>query len=62
MKHQIERQGLYGDLAVYKRQWNEPGLRRYFVLRVTDNRVLEEFRRKESACKWAVANSDQAGV
>lgn len=42
-----------GDLVVYMRCWREVGLRKYAVYRESDGRCLEEFRRKQSAIKWA---------
>lgn len=59
----IERILLVGDLAVYRRhRKHETNIPLYFVLRVTDNKILEEFRRRESAMKWAVTNSDQSAA
>ncbi len=57
MTHKIEKISKHGDLIVYRRCWDEPGLRRYAVHRDSDGRVLEEFRRKQSAEKWARSNS-----
>ena len=47
-----------GILRVYKREaWAKiEGLPRYFVLNTVTNRTLEEFRRKQSAIKWAEDN------
>ncbi len=45
-------------MSVYRRCWREPGLKRYFVLREYDGRILEEFNRKAAAVRWATANQN----
>lgn len=47
----------FGDFAVYRRLGREIGLPRYFVLRLSDNHILEEFRRLQSAVDWADAQA-----
>jgi len=43
----------FGDFTVYRRFHTDMGSPRYFVLRESDNRILEEFRQLRSAMKWA---------
>jgi len=45
----------FGDFIVYERgAWAQrERLPRYVVLRNSDNRALEEFRRRMSAVRWA---------
>lgn len=49
----IERIDTFGDFAVYRRCWNEPGMRRFVVFRDSDGKALEEFRTLGSAITWA---------
>lgn len=50
-----------GNFSVYRRMWREPGLRRYFVLRESDGKILEDFRRLRSAVAWATAREKEEG-
>jgi hypothetical protein len=57
MKFRIEAIHTYGIMTVYRRCWREYGLQKFFVLRETDGKTLEEFRRQASAVKWAKENA-----
>lgn len=46
-----------GDLRVYRREWKEPGLKRYVVMRTRTGTILEEFQHKREAIRWASQNS-----
>jgi hypothetical protein len=54
----IEQVANFGVMTVYRRTWNEPGLRRYFVLRESDGHILEEFTTKLRAYRWARTNQN----
>ena len=56
MKYEIVRVATFGVMLVYRRCWDEPGLRRYVVFHKETNRALEEFSRKAAAIKWASEN------
>ena len=47
-----------GCMIVYRRCWQEPGVRRYVVIRDTDGRVLEAFTRLKTATQFAAKNQN----
>jgi hypothetical protein len=53
----IDRVAEFGDFIVYRRaRWPVVGLGgRYFVTQESNGYILEEFRRRASAVKWARA-------
>jgi hypothetical protein len=53
MKAEVFRIATFGILAVYERKFYKP---KYFVLRTPDQHILEEFKMKKSALKWADQN------
>ena len=62
--HRIEKQDGFGDFLVYRRCWIEAGLKRYFILRDSDGKILEEFRTLGSAITYAqrLCHEEQAEV
>lgn len=48
----------FGVMRVYRREWKEPGLKRYVVMRMTDGHFLEEFSRFRDALRWAKKNRE----
>ena len=56
----IYKQATFGLMSVYRRgQWaRKERLPLYFVLRETDGHILEEFRRLNSAEKWAKGHAN----
>ena len=58
----VERIKRVGDLVVYRRnRGHETNIPLYFVLRGTDNRILEDFRRKAAAVRWVRDPANQTG-
>jgi hypothetical protein len=57
MTGRLERLAKYGDFIVYRRCWDEPGMRRFIVIRDSDGRILEEFRQQRRAKRWASEQS-----
>jgi hypothetical protein len=53
MLTRVEQIAIYGNFSVWKRMWNEPGLRKYVVYRESDGKALEEFRTPAAALRWA---------
>ena len=51
--HVIHPVHTFGTMVVYRREWKEPGLKRYFVVSNTERDVMEEFSRLRDAERWA---------
>lgn len=52
----IQRLLLVGDCAVYRREWKEVSMLKYFVLDAVHNKIIKEFKTKNQAEKFAFKN------
>jgi len=57
----IQRVLLVGDVAVYRRLFNEAGVLKYFVHDVIKNEHIQDFKTKNQATKFALANNNLYG-
>jgi len=55
--YRVQRILLVGDVAVYRRLFNEKGILKYFVQDVIKNEHIKDFKTKKQAENFACANS-----
>lgn len=53
----VDRLVLCGDLALYeRRRGHETWVPKYMIITIKDDLIVKEFRRRDSAHKWMLAN------
>jgi hypothetical protein len=57
MNSKIEKLSQHGIMSVYERMQPDPGAKRFIVIREDTVRILEEFRMRKSAERFAQGNS-----